>query len=184
MPDDGYSEKRKKTWREIDNAKEKGGSKSGGSIKPKKKSSSQAAGDAAYADYKKQLDAFFTGGKPPEGLKKELSGAPTSMSGGIFALGSAIKKAKSQKELADAAAAYKAAGYEFGDEDGELLTALLELQNEEIQIEAMRLLNSYLDKGAFVPSPSLTKVKLDLISVSAAEDETAELAEELKRRIK
>ncbi len=184
MPDDGYSEKRKKTWREIDNAKEKGGSKSDAAVKPKKKSSSQAAGDAAYAEYKKQLEAFFSGGKPPEGLKKEMSGASASMSGGVFALGAAIKKATSQKELADAAAAYKAAGYEFGDEDGEMLTALLELQNEEIQMEAMRLLSSRLDKGAPVPSPSLTKAKLDLIIVSASEDETAELAEELKRRIK
>ncbi len=176
MGDDGYSEKRRRSWREIDQMRD--GSRRSSSHREKKQS--KAAKSAAYERYKQQVEEFFSGGAVPDALKAELGDV---RAGGIFPLIGAIKKAQTPSEIATAVQRLLEEGYEIPGSDGELLVKLLEHPEEQMQKRAAILLDEFLSAGNPCPKPALTRQRLELISVMAEDEELAELAEELRDKV-
>lgn len=131
---DHDEERPKKSWREIDQQRDKSARRSDPGAGPAQQNRLERS--AAYRDYKTQLNRLFDGGKLPEPLRDKLAEA------GVGA------KQKQKKEAAQAivdaadAAAVRGAlatyrdAFGFPDEES-VLSRLLELEDEAIVVEAI-----------------------------------------------
>ena len=171
-----YSEKRKKSWKEIDQARDKSERRE----TPQERQRRDAATRNEMNAYKKELESFFEGGAVPKGMKKEMG---SLQAGGIFPLLAGILKAENDDELVAAADALLSAGYEIPPEDGDVIVKLLGHPGEDVQLRALALLNDYLDEGHPCPDGQRTRLKIELISLSAADDDLLDLADEVKGKL-
>ena len=169
MAGDHDDDRPKRSWREIDQMREKGSqsrnARSSAGPKPER--------SQAYRSYKSQLNRLFDGGVVPEALKSTLADKGVAIA------------AKQRKELAQAVvaatgtsavraafAAYKTAFGSPSEED--LLAKLLDTDDEPMVLEALAGVDQLLGEGTLKRSNSLkariktAQMTLDSPRVTAA----------------
>jgi len=173
-----YSEKRKKSWREIDQARTGG---SGASRERESARERQLKQSGALQEYKRQLEAFFDGrGEAPASVKKEFGavGVPS----GVLQKLAAIKNAAGTEDLTRATAAFLEAGHEFPDTDLELHLKLLEHPDERLVHQALTRLLTLFDQKLVAHRRGVI-LRLETLELSAEDDEVRELATLVKEKI-
>ena len=171
-----YSEKRKKSWKDIDKSRDSSERRK----TPQERHRDEAAAKNAVRNYKKELEAFFEGGDVPSGMKKDMGNVKA---GGIFPLLAAILKSENEEELVAATAALISGGYDIPSEDGDVIVKLLDHPDENIQLQTLTLLNDLLDEGHPCPDEQRTRLKVNLISLSASDEDLLDLAEEVQDKL-
>lgn len=167
-------DRRKKSWKELDAARDRGGSKQP-RRDPDEKSREKIEKSAAYKKYVNTLDKLFTPGGVdlPESLKAKLG--PTTEEG--------AKKQALTADLtgkADAASlrAYLDAGLEL-PADARLLMRLLDVQDVALLVPVLRALQAIVAAGQ-KPSRMLLIQKLDAVILRLGSGEAVELAQEIR----
>lgn len=157
----------KKSWREIDRAREKGSTRRD----PEERQKEKAGKTAAYAKYKSQLDKLFTpgGAALPEALKAQLGPASPAHEE-RRRLMDALKSSPSRDTLR----AYLDAGHPL-PEDPRLLTHLLDIRDEPLLRKVLEALRGLVASGK-APSRMLLLQRLQALENFAEEQETLELA--------
>lgn len=166
----------KKSWRELDAAREKGGSRT--RRDPDARSREKTESSAAYKSYKSNLDKLFTPGGTslPESLKEKL-GPPSE---------DAQKKQKLTAELADKAdlaalAAYLDAGLVL-PEDGRLLVRLLDVNDPTRLVPVLETLLTVVEGGQ-KPSRMLMIQKLDALVLRLGSGPVVDLAQQVRSEL-
>jgi hypothetical protein len=170
-------ERPKKSWRELDRARESGGSRSRRDPDARQRERTEAS--SAYKQYKTQLDKLFTPGlqaQVPESLRAKLG--PATDEGRDRA-----DKTRALHEVSDEAAlaAYLGAGYAL-PEDGRLLVKLLDVQKAELLLPVLHALMAVVSGGQ-KPSRMLLIQKLDAIALRAPGTELATLAADIRAEL-
>ncbi|MFO0723635.1 MAG: hypothetical protein U1E65_07645 [Myxococcota bacterium] len=170
-------DRRKKSWRELDSARDKGGAKT--RFDPDERRKEAIEKTQAYSAYKSQLNKLFTPGSgaqlPPE-LKEKL-GPPSAEVQKKQALTEALQTG------ADAASlkAYLDAGLPL-PEDSRLLIRLLDLSDADLLVPVLKSLMAIVSGGQ-KPSRMLLLQKLDAIALRLGRGEAADLARDLRAEL-
>jgi hypothetical protein len=164
----GDDEKPKKSWREIDQAKDKsshrreGGGGGGGSGRGIERTQ-------AYRSYKTQLNKLFDGGVLPDALKDKLEekGIGTDAKQ-KKALTRDLVAATTPEAIKAALEAYRAATQGFPD-DEEALGKLLELEDVAVVLETLSTLDRLHGAGGLKRASSLkARIKTAQMTVDSA----------------
>lgn len=167
---------RKKSWREIDAGRDKGGGRQ--RRDPDAQHKEKVEKSAAYSKYKAQLDKLFTpgGAQLPEAMREKL--------------GPVSPEAKARKEALDAlkaspdAATLKACldqGVAL-PEDPRLLTALLDVKDEALLPPVLAALSRLVDEGK-KPNRMLLIQKLDALANRASDGEVLAAVRALREAV-
>lgn len=158
------SERPRKSWREIDAARD--GKRSGARAEPRPTSpAAQARAAAASKEYLRQLDGALFSKKPGGGQGEALTRA--------------VRDAVGTPELTDACRAYRR---ELGiPEDPALVTLFLDARDSELLVAVLDTLAARADAGSLRASSGL-RTQLRLLEQSP-DDEVAARAEELLPRL-
>ncbi len=160
----------KKSWKEIDQAREKGGS-SGRRRDPEAWNRERISKTAAYSKYKSNLDQLFKpgGAELPESMRAKLGPASES-SKEQRDLTDALKKDPNEKTLR----AFLAKDFPL-PEDARLLMKLLDIRDEALVRTVLEQLLEIVESGK-KPNRMLLIQRLESLENFAEEDETLELA--------
>src|SRR5688500_12516756 len=175
MADDDKPERQKRSWREIDKGRDRGG--------PRKTSSDverdRFQKSTQYTKYKQGLDRLFSGGEMPDELRDKLD--PT---GENKERDDALKKVRLAEDSKSFAAAVDEllAKYDL-PEDAYLLDRALEHPRSEVSLRAMDRLEAMIDAGGFKPPASL-KPRLQGLELSADEPDVHERAGVLRKKLR
>ena len=167
----------KKSWRELDSSRDKGGSRP--RRDPDARSREKTESSAAYKQYKSNLDKLFTPGSGtslPEAFKEKL-GPPSE---------DAQKKQKLTAELNDKAdlaalAAYLDAGLVL-PEDGRLMLRLLDVSDNARLLPVLEVLLRVVEGGQ-KPSRMLLIQKLDALILRQGSGAVVELARQVRAEL-
>jgi len=164
---------RKKSWREIDRARESGSR--GVSRDPDAARRARASETSAYAAYKSQLDELFTpgGAELPESLREKL-GPPSESS--------QSRRRRLAALAAEPSATTLAAVREAGDplpEDPRLLMRLMDVRDPEPLVAVLERLAERLDAGAKV-NRMLLRQRLDATAAAIEDEAVAEALERVR----
>ncbi len=166
----------KKSWRELDSARDKGGSRP--RRDPDARAREKTESSAAYKQYKSNLDKLFTPGGTslPEAFKEKL-GPPSE---------DAQKKQKLTADLQDKAdlaslAAYLDAGLAL-PQDGRLLVRLLDANDAARLVPVLETLLAVVEGGQ-KPSRMLMIQKLDALILRLGSGRTVELAQQVRSEL-
>ena len=170
-------ERRKKSWRELDAAREKGGAKT--RFDPDERRREVIEKSQAYTQYESQLNKLFTPGSgaqlPPE-LKEKL-GPPSAEAQQKQALTEALQNTADAPSLKN----YLEAGHAL-PEDSRLLIRLLDLPDPTLLLPVLKGLMAIVHGGQ-KPSRMLLIQKLDAIALRLGNGEAADLARELRAEL-
>ena len=161
----------KKSWREIDQGKDKSSHRKGGESgsKPRRSDNSQA-----YRSYKTQLNKLFDGGVAlPDALKEKLGGfeAPETIKGERVAR-QAILDCLTPRKIRKAYRAYREE-YDF-PWDKEVIEKLLDLDDEDVILESFEVLGQMHAEGLIKRASSLKmRIKTAQMTVDTSEVKTA-----------
>lgn len=177
MSRDHGNDKPKKSWREIDQSKDKNRTRSetpGGG-------GSRAQRSAAYSSYKTQLNKLFDGGGLPalvaERLGDQHVAAPAQTR---KAAASAICAAKTPKAVRAALEAYDAAhGF---PEDEEVLAKLLDMSDEILVLQALQVVEKLADAGSLKRGASL-KARIKTAQLTLDDPDIRETARRLLTKL-
>lgn len=164
----------KKSWREIDKARD--GKRSGA---PPPGERARLERSATYSRYKSAADQFFSGELMPESLKEKLD--PTGESSARM---EALRKLKTADETDDfnRRAAEYVDKYEM-PEDPYLLDRMLAHPETSVVLQSLEKLIELADSGELVPPKSLSQ-RLRSLELTAddydVQDEAKRLAKKLK----
>jgi hypothetical protein len=169
----------KKSWRELDRARESGGG--GGSRRrdPLTWDREKASKTAAYAKYKSQLDKLFTPGAKvelPESMKAKMGPAPE-----LAREKNALTKALYERADESALAAYLDAGLALPD-DVRLLLRLLSVRDEARLLAVLDRLHGIVEGGQR-PSRTLMVQKLDALILGLDDGPAVDRARALRELI-
>lgn len=162
----------KKSWRERDAARGKGG----GRRDPDERQREKASSTAAYSKYKSQLDKLFTpggGGALPESLKAKL-GPVSEESKAAKEAADALRKDPNEKTLA----AYIETGKPL-PEDARLLMGLLSIRDEALIQPVLQRLLDIVEEGK-KPNRMLLIQRLEAVKNVATQQETLDLADMIR----
>lgn len=173
MPRDSDGDKPKKSWREIDQSREKGGSGAPRSDPgAERRQSSQA-----YRSYKTQLNKLFDGGALPEALNQTLG--DTSVASGAKEKKAAIQAiltAVGPKDTKAAVQRYQTA-HGFPEDEG-VLAKLLDLSDEAVVLQAIEKLTAMQAEGLLKRGASL-KARLKTAEMTIDDPEVQRAARAL-----
>jgi hypothetical protein len=145
--DDGYDDRPKKSWREIDQARD--GKRTRSSTPPAERAKLEKSG--GYSRYKSAADQFFSGNLVPDALREKLD--PT---GEAKARQDALQKLKEADDFRAFAQVSKEYVDKYGlPEDPYLLDRLLAHPNEGIVIKTIERLTEQMKAGELKPPKSL-----------------------------
>lgn len=172
MPDD---EKRKKSWREIDKGRDRGGTR-----RPSDREHDNFQKSTKYTQYKTNLDRLFSGGVPlPDELQKKLD--PT---------GESTAKDDARKKLGaiDDAKAFNAAAVEFiaahgVPDDPRILDRLLAHGDEGVVAQALGRLEELHAAGTLKAPPALGQ-RLTSLEIETGDRALRERAATLRKKLR
>jgi hypothetical protein len=173
---DGYDDKPKRSWSEIDKMRDGkrsgGGSSSSGSRQKLEKS-------ATYGRYKSAADAFFSGEALPDVLAEKLD--PT---GEGRARKDALQKVKDAEDFKTFATLSKAYVEKHGlFEDPYLLDRLLGHPNEGLVLKALEKLSAMLAEGVLKAPKSLPE-RLKSLELGSDSPEVQDTAKALAKALR
>lgn len=162
---------RKKSWREIDQQREKGGSGGKRRRDDLEFARERASKSQAYRSYKSNLDKLFSGGgaQLPEHMRERL-GPASEEAQHQGQLLDALKKSPG----ADSLRAYLDAELEL-PEDPRLLMSLLDIRDEALLVPVLKRLLDLVEGGK-KPNRMLLIQRLQAVDNFADDDEVKELA--------
>jgi hypothetical protein len=173
--DDGYDDRPKKSWREIDQARD--GKRSRSSSPPAERDRLEKS--AGYSRYKSAADQFFSGNLVPDALQEKLD--PT---GENKARQDALKKLKNAEDFREFAQVSKEYVDKYGlPEDAYLLDRLLSHPNEGIVLKTLERLTDQLAAGELKPPKSLGE-RLKSLELGSDSPEVQDSAKALATRLK
>jgi hypothetical protein len=146
--DDGYDDRPKKSWKEIDAARD--GKRSRSSSPPGERAKLEKSGQ--YSRYKSAADQFFSGNLLPDALREKLD--PTGEGKARQDLLKKVKDAEDFKVFAQLSKEY-VDKYDLPDEDPYLLDRLLGHPNEGLVLKTLEKLTEKLKAGELKPPKSL-----------------------------
>ncbi len=177
--DDG--DRPRKSWREIDKARDSSRSRSSGGERPGSRDRLERS--QAYREYKSSLDRFFSGsGSAPEGLKGLLD--PT---------GAKSARTKAVEEIQKASAEDRRRWAElvkaFVEEhelppDPYLLTEFLGHPRESVAAKALARLRELADGGKIKKVPASLEQQLRSVELTSTDDDLKEAARSLREKLK
>jgi hypothetical protein len=188
MPRDDNDDRPKKSWREIDQAREKGTGR-----EPRgDRSGERLQGSQAYRSYKTQLNKLFDGGALPEALKGGAGGFPPGMKErlGDAAVVPDVKKRKDAAASIVAATKpkdFKAAMQAYIDahgfpEEEEVLAKVLDSTDEGWVLQAIETATRLHGEGALKRGASL-KVRLKTVQLSIDDPDIVQAAKALLAKL-
>ena len=138
--------------------------------------------ESATAAYKRKLDAFFDEGVVPEHLKDKLGGAGSKAPTGRQKIIREIRGAKSQRDLERAVDRLLG---EFGmPDDMEILLRVLEHSKDPILLDALNVIEAYVDTGQVLPRKGLFVERLKGLEFSSFDPRVQAKAVRLAGRLK
>lgn len=174
MPRDDHDDRPKKSWREIDQSREKGTSRS----ERPDRGADRLQKSQAYRNYKSQLNKLFDGGGVlPEALATKLgdTGVASEAKQRKDAL-AAILAAQKPKDVKAAVKAYETV-FGFPD-DEEALGKILDLSDEDLVMRALQTLSQLNAAGPLKRASSL-KARLKTVQISMDDPEIVSAAKAL-----
>ena len=176
MADDN-SDRPKRSWREIDQMREKSSQRRD----VHSSSNPRLERTQAYRSYKTQLNKLFDGGGLPEALKDKLAekgiGSDAKRK---KELANNIKNTNSPKKLAQAVTNYQEA---FGNlDDEEALATMLNADDEKIVLVAIEDINKLLNEGLLKRNASLKarlKTAIMILDSPRIKEQAQELLDKL-----
>lgn len=175
MADDDKPERQKRSWREIDKGRDRGGPRKSNDDRER----DRFQRSTQYTKYKQGLDRLFSGGEMPEELRGKLD--PTGENKERDDALKKIRLAEDQKSFA-AAVDELLAKYDFPP-DAYLLDRALEHPRTEVVLRAMDHLEAMIDAGEFKPPASL-KLRLQGLELSADDSDVQERAAALRKKLR
>jgi hypothetical protein len=173
--DDGYDDRPKKSWREIDQARD--GKRSRSSTPPAEREKLEKS--ASYSRYKSAADQFFSGNLVPDALREKLD--PT---GENKAKQDALKRLKGAEEFKEFVQLSKEYVDTFGlPEDSYILDRLLAHPNDGIVLKTLERLGEQLTAGELKPPKSLGE-RLKSLELGSDNPEVQDAAKALATRLK
>jgi hypothetical protein len=178
VSDDDDRPRRKKSWKELDAQRDRGGSAQP-RRDPEQRSREKVEKSSAYKKYVNQLDKLFTPGggqQLPASLKEKLG--PTSEGSAKTKELTSELHAKADKA---ALSAYLAAGLAL-PEDPRLLVRLLDVPDAELLTRVLGALLQLVEGGQ-KPSRMLLIQKLDAIVLRLGSGEAVDLAKQIRAEL-
>jgi len=161
--DDGYDDRPKKSWSEVDKARD--GKRSGGSAAARGERA-RLEKSASYGRYKSAADAFFSGAALPDSLAERLD--PTGEGRARKEALAKVKAADDDKAFAPLAKAYVEAHGLF--EDPYLLDRLLTHPEAALVLQALEKIGELHGAGGFKAPPTLPQRLKSLQLLSGSRD--------------
>lgn len=146
--DDGYDDRPKRSWAEIDKARD--GKRSRSSSPPAERSKLEQSGQ--YSRYKSAADQFFSGNLMPDALKEKLD--PNGDAAARQALLKKVKDSEDVKSFAESSKEY-VDKYGLPEEDPYLLDRLLSHPNDGIVVKTLEKLTELFKAGTLKVPKSL-----------------------------
>jgi hypothetical protein len=176
MPhDDGYDDRPKKSWRDIDKARD--GKRSSSGTPPSERARLEKS--AGYSRYKSAADAFFSGNLLPDALREKVD-----PSGEGKARQDLLKKVKDAEEFKQFALLSKEYVDKYGlPEDPYLLDRLLGHPNEGLVLKTLERLQEMLTAGELKPPKSLGE-RLKSLELGSDSAEVQDAAKALAKNLK
>ncbi len=172
---DGYDDRPKKSWSEIDKLRDGGRSRS--SSPPAERERLERS--TSYSRYKSAADKFFSGELLPEGLEQKLD-----PSGGSKAKKEALAKLRQVEDFREFATQGKAFVDEHGvPEDPYVVDRLLGHPNEGVVEKTLDKLSELLHAGAFKVPRSLPE-RLKSLELSSDNPELQQRARALAKELR
>lgn len=172
---DGYDDRPKKSWRDIDKARD--GKRSSSGTPPADRDRLEKSG--GYSRYKSAADAFFSGNLLPDALREKVD--PT---GEGKARQDLLKKVKDAEEFKEFAALSKEYVDKYGlPEDPYLLDRLLGHPNEGIVLKTLERLKELQAAGELKPPKSLGE-RLKSLELGSDSPEIQDTAKALAKILK
>lgn len=138
--------------------------------------------ESATAAYKRSLDAFFDQGVVPEHLKDKLPAGAAEGPSERQQLIRAVRQAKTGRELEKAVDTLRA---DFGlPDDMELLLRVLEHSKDAVLLDALGLIEQYIESGQKVPKKALFAQRLKGLEFSSFDPRVQRKAVALAGRLR
>ena len=141
-------ERRKKSWREIDNQRDRSRHTGRRTIDKPMGQKAKRAAKLGYSSYKSSLNKLFNEGVMSEGLKKTLGkNAPNAKiePGSRMDLLRKLKQAEDFNKFIKLVGQYRKKGFTLPD-DYDLLIRLLDHPDDDVQLEALEAIEGCLDR--------------------------------------
>lgn len=172
--DDGYSEKPKRSWSEID--KRRDGSRSGAAPSGARDKLQKSA---QYSRYKSAADKFFSGDLLPDSIAERID--PTGQ-------GKARREALKKVNDADDFKTFATLAGEYVDawgmpDDPYLLDRLLGHPNDDLVLKTLGEINRRLDEDSF-KAPKTLAQRLKSLELGSDEEEIQDAAKALSTRLR
>ncbi len=172
---DGYDDRKKKSWSEIDKARDGKRSRSSG---PSPGERARVEKSASYGRLKSAADAFFSGSLMPDSLVEKID--PTGE-------GKARKEALQKLRGIDDFRTFATASKEYVEKHGlfddpYLLDRLLGHPNDGLVLKALGRIGELLSEGAFKVPKSLSE-RLKSLEIGSDDPEVQETAKALRDRL-
>lgn len=172
---DGYDDKPKRSWAEIDKMRDGKRSRSGSS--PAERAKVEKSG--SYSRYKSAADAFFSGAALPETLAEKLD--PT---GEGKARKDALKKVKDAEDFRTFATLAKEYVEKYGIfDDPYLLDQLLGHPKDALVLQAIERIQQLMSEGAFKPPRALPE-RLKSLELTSSSPEVQDAAKALAKALR
>ncbi len=173
--DDGYDDRPKKTWREIDQLRD--GKRSRSATPPAERARLERS--ASYSRYKSAADKFFSGELLPEALAEKVD--PT---GGSRAKKDQVAKLRQVEDFREFATLAKAYVDEHGvPDDPYVVDRLLGHPNEGVVQKTLDKLSELLQAGGFKVPKSLPE-RLKSLELSSDDPDLQDRAKALAKAIR
>jgi len=172
--DDGYDDRPRPSWSEIDKRREKARSRTSGSP-----ASSRVEKTATYSRYKSAADAFFSGGLVPEALADKLD--PDGSGQQRRQALARLKAAESATAFAGEARSYLSA-HGLPD-DPYLLERLLDHPDAALALRAIEQIGALVEAGTFKAPKSLPQ-RLKSLELGSDDPELQDAAKALAARLR
>lgn len=180
--DGSDSDRPKKSWREIDKAREKSGSGRSSRPAPGALGEERLQKTQAYQQYKNNLDKFFDGsGAAPDGLAGLLdpSGAKGERSKAVEEIQKA--SASDRRKWADLVKLF-VEQHELPP-DAYLLTEFLAHPKESVAAKALTRIAQLVEEGALKKLPASLKPQLQSLELTCDDDDLKIAAKALRTRL-
>ena len=175
MSNDGYDDRKKRSWSEVDKMRDGKRSRSSGSSPGER---ARVEKSASYGRLKSAADAFFSGNLMPDSLAEKID--PTGE-------GKARKEALAKLRAIDDFRAFATAAKEYVEKHGLfddpfLLDRLLGHPNESLVLKALGRIGELLTEGTFKVPKSLSE-RLKSLEIGSDDPEVQASAKALRARL-
>ncbi len=175
MPRDSDDERPKKSWREIDKGRDRGGRGRTSSDRERERFEKTSA----YSRYKASLEKVFSGGELPEAMRDRID--PEGKKKSRDAALRKIREAEGPKAFAEAVDELIAA-HDLPD-DPYLLDRVLDHPKAEVQLVALDRLEAIHDEGKLPKPPPSLRQRLQSLELTADDPVVQERAAALAKKL-